>query len=136
MLLFPAGVTPIEARLERIRAISRGHALISEGSGGIWTLLRQAPEGDVIHLVNLNGVGDAQWRDPAVRPTVKTNVTLRYRVDDPRAVTRVSWATPDEGPGTFSALEFERGKGNVMFTVPAPRVLGRHFSPLMTLGSR
>lgn len=117
-LLFAADVRPIEARLGRVSAISEGHRLIAEGSGGIWTLLRSAPAGDVIHLVNLVGVGDARWRDPASVPVVQERVRLSYQVDDPNAVREVSWATPDQPPGTFQRLDFTRGDGSVQFELP------------------
>lgn len=117
-ILFATEVTPIAARLERISAVSAGHRLISDGSDGIWTLLRRAPEGDVIHLVNLNGVDNPFWRDPASAPAPQENVVLRYLVQQPSDVQQISWATPDVGPGTFSSLEFARGEGYVEFTVP------------------
>lgn len=116
--LFASAVVPIEERLERIRAVSKGHTLITEGSGGIWTVLRSSPDGDLIHLVNLKGVDNALWRDPAQTPEVQNDVALRYEVEHPSAVHQVLWATPDAGPGTFSLLEFTRGDSYIEFTVP------------------
>lgn len=117
-VLFASGVTPIDERLARISAVSEGHSLITDGSGGIWTALRQAPEGDVIHLVNLNGVDNALWRDASPVPIPQENIVLRYAVDDPSAITQIAWATPDVGPGTFTQIAFTRGDGYVEFTVP------------------
>lgn len=117
-VLFGTEVVPIDERLQRIRAVSAGHTLIAEGSGGIWTVLRRSPEGDVIHLVNLNGVDNALWRDPAYTPAAQNDVTLRYEVEDPSVVRQVLWATPDAKPGTFSLIEHTRGDGYVEFTVP------------------
>lgn len=117
-LLFARELSPIQERLEKLSAVSPGHRLIAEGSDGIWTVLRKAPEGDVIHLINLNGVGDALWRDAAPRPVAQEDVVLRYRVQQPSAVTAILWATPDAGPGTFSRLEFTRGEGYVELTLP------------------
>lgn len=117
-LLFGQDVEPIAERLARIAARSDGHSLITEGSGGIWTALRRAPAGDVIHLVNLVGVDNDQWRDPAAVPALQERVSLRYEVDDASAVRDVLWATPDVGPGTFSPLAFTAGEGYVDFEVP------------------
>lgn len=117
-LLFPADVRPIEARLTRVSATSEGHRLITEGSGGVWTLLRSTPAGDVIHLVNLVGVNDARWRDPTSAPIVQERIRLTYQLDDPSAVREVLWATPDQAPGTFERLAFTHDDGGVQFEVP------------------
>lgn len=117
-LLFAAEVEPIVERLERVQAVSPGHVLIAEGTGGIWTTLRRTPVGDVIHLVNLKGVDNELWRDSAPEPVVQDRITLQYRVDDPSLVSEVLWATPDEGPGTFAALEFSATDGYIQFEVP------------------
>lgn len=117
-LFFAPDVTPIYERLDRISAVSEGHRLIAEGSGGIWSLLRRAPAGDVIHLVNLVGVQNAFWRDPAAPPTVQERISLRYRVEDPSSVREVLWATPDLPPSTFNPLAFTIGDGYVEFQVP------------------
>lgn len=116
-LLFGPEVTPFEARLDRIEAMEP-HRLIADGVDGIWTLLRSSPWGDVIHLVNLVGVDDPLWRDPAAVPATRRNVRLRYRVEDPEAVTSVLWATPDDSLGMFEALEFQRGEGFIELEVP------------------
>lgn len=117
-LLFAGDVKPIDERLARLSAVSKDHTLITGGSGGIWSVLRRAPAGDVIHLVNLVGVDNELWRDPGPTPTVQERVSLRYQVDDPGAVRQILWATPDEGPGTFAPLAFTLGDGYVQFEVP------------------
>lgn len=117
-LLFAPDVAPIPERLERVRAVSAGHTLIAEGSGGIWTTLRRTPAGDVIHLVNLTGIDNNLWRDPATDPIVQDHITLQYEVEDSSRVSEVLWATPDHGPGTFTALEFTRNDGYIQFQVP------------------
>lgn len=117
-LLFAPDVVPVEARLGAIDAVSPEHTLIAEGAGGIWTVLRRSSAGDIVHLVNLVGVDNARWRDSAPTPAPQANVRLRYRVDDATRVRRVSWATPDEGPGTFEPLAFTRGDGFIELEVP------------------
>ncbi len=117
-LLFSPAIEPIPERLEKVEAISEGHDLIAEGTGGIWTNLKRTPWGDAIHLVNLVGVDDVLWRNTAPTPTFLDAITLRYDVADASAVTQVLWATPDEGPGSFQPLDFTRGDGFVEFTVP------------------
>ena len=90
-----------------LSATSEGYRLITKGSGGVWTLLRSTPAGDVIHRVNLVGVNDARWRDPTSAPIVQERIRLTQL-----------WATPDQAPGTFERLAFTHDDGGVQFEVP------------------
>lgn len=117
-ILFAPDVVPIAERLDRLTVTSPGHRLVTEGAGGIWSVLRRAPAGDVIHLVNLVGVDNARWRDSAPEPVVQENITLRYRVDDPSRVSRVLAASPDAPTGAFTTLPFTRGDGWIEIVVP------------------
>lgn len=114
-LLFAPEVRPVPGALERVVATSPGHTLISAGAGGIYALLRSAQGRDLLHLVNLNGVDNARWRDAAPVPEPQENVRLRYQIPEGRTVSAVMWATPDAGSGAFRPLEFTVNDGFLTF---------------------
>lgn len=115
-LLFGPDVVPIEGRSERLVALS-DHQLITEGQGGLWTVLRHTPVGDVLHFVNLVGVDDARWRNAAPAPTPQTNVRLRYALDVPDSVEGVLWGSPEHGTA-LSSIPFERRDGAIELELP------------------
>lgn len=117
-LLFGRDVRPLPAPLERLSTVGGGPPLITTGSGGVWVLLRRAPAGDVIHLVNLVGVDNDLWRDPAPEPAARERLRLRYRPGDGGAVRQVLWASPDERSGAFAPLEFSASDGYIELEVP------------------
>ena len=103
------------------RVESATHRLNPQGAaGGIWPVLHEHDNGNlVLNLINLTGVDD-QWRNPAANPVPQTGIVVRVRTAGPAE--SVWLATPDDGLGRPRPLPFrnfvDAATALVIFTVP------------------
>lgn len=100
-----------------------GELITGSGEGGkIWSLLRQKEEYDIIHLINLTGENDIEWRNETSAPVLKSNLQTRYYIDSNKTVTDVYFASPDVNDGLTELINYTTGtdlKGAyIEFTVP------------------
>lgn len=90
-------------------------------SGKIWTMLRQKDEYDIVHLINLTGESDSEWRNETSAPTTKTNLAIKYYLGPDKTVSGVYYASPDIYDGVTKSLSYTSGsdsKGTyISFTV-------------------
>lgn len=87
----------------------------------IWYTTRRNDEYDVVNLVNLSG-NDDEWRNEAVTPTTKTNLSVKYYLGADASVSGVYLASPDRDDGATSSLSYSTGSDStgdyISFTVP------------------
>lgn len=93
-LLFDPEVSPVDPETKPLEVLS-GQRLDDHGGGVIHPILRRGPGVDIVHLVNLVGVDDDQWRNAAPAPVPQVDVRIRYRLLPHARVTGVSLASPD-----------------------------------------
>lgn len=92
-------------------------------AGKIWYIARQSEDYSILHLINLTGEDDTQWRNATAAPTTKENLAVRYYLGENAAVSGVYLASPDRDGCQSTSLSYTTGvdeKGSyVAFTVPS-----------------
>lgn len=87
-----------------------GEAVSGSGeSGKIWTIIRQKDHYDMLHLINLTGENDTQWRNATSSPTTKSNLNVKYYIGANKSVTGVYLASPDLNDSLTSSLSYTTG---------------------------
>ena len=80
---------------------------------------KQLENGQVLHLLNYDGVSTLQWRDDSkvqTTPLVKDNFSIT--VDAGRNVSKVWFASPDVDGGASQELEFSQSGNQITLEVP------------------
>jgi dextranase len=93
-LLFAREVAPVDPGTTPLELLS-GQRLDDHGAGVIHPIFRRAPDAEIVHLVNLIGVDDDRWRNPAPPPQPQTDLRIRYRLPSGSRATSVFVASPD-----------------------------------------
>lgn len=92
-------------------------------AGKIWYIARQREDYSILHLINLTGEDDTQWRNATAAPATKENLAVRYYLGENAAVSGVYLASPDRDGCQSTSLSYTTGadeKGSyVAFTVPS-----------------
>lgn len=90
----------------------------------VWTFAKSGDGVHVLHLINLIGENNTDWRDDHANypiPTPQTNILVKYYLRS-AAVQSVRWASPDLHNGASSTLKFTTGTDGlvryIQFTVP------------------
>jgi dextranase len=104
-VLFASDVLPIDSKTAPLELLS-GQRIDDHGGGVIHAIFRRAPGLEIVHLVNLMGVNDDQWRNVAQAPEEQTNVRVRYRLPKGARATGLFVASPDFQAGRPIALQF------------------------------
>jgi hypothetical protein len=102
----PLDVRPASLPLE----VLSGQALSDHGPGVIYPIFRHAPDAEIVHLVNLIGVDDDQWRNTAPPPEPQTDLRIRYRLLPGSRATSMFVASPDLQEGRPIPLSFTTGE--------------------------
>lgn len=94
------------------------------GPNAVWTFAKAGNGFHVLHLINLMGEKDMNWRDDHAdrpSPTPQMNLSVRY-YGDLGTIEEIRWASPDRAGVASSPLKFTRGTGGrghyLQFTVP------------------
>ncbi|MFO7597063.1 MAG: glycoside hydrolase family 66 protein [Desulfocurvibacter africanus] len=102
--------------------VTTGQPLQSTEKGRIFTIRRRKPGYEILHLVNLMGADNEQWRDAAPTPDFQDNIGLRYYAENPEEIGAIWLASPDYGTGEVERLEFFSGRDGtgeyIEFRVP------------------
>ena len=111
------GVSP--TRLD----ITAGKVPVSTGStstaGTVWAFARNQAKDTVVHLINLRGLDNANWRDTdGMQKTPKSQTNLKLSIAVAKKIKSVYVASPDNG-GLPLNLKFTQSKGRVSVTVPS-----------------
>ena len=96
-LLYDADVLPSDTGFQNI-SISNETISGDAKPGTIWYVIKN--KGDdygLIHLINLTGENDEDWRDVTGAPNVKQNLTVKYYIPQYKDISGVYCATPDTG---------------------------------------
>lgn len=92
-------------------------------SGKIWYIARQTNEYNILHLINLTGENDTEWRNATGTPVVKEDLDITYYIGENSTVSGVYLASPDFGNCESLELEYTVGTDSngmyVSFTVPS-----------------
>ena len=92
-------------------------------AGKIWYIARQSDDYNILHLINLTGEDDTQWRNATGTPTAKQNLQVKYYLGKDAGVSGVYLASPDFGDCESQALQYSEGvDGNgsyITFCVPS-----------------
>jgi hypothetical protein len=104
-LLFAPEIAPIDPAMAPLEILS-GQRLDVRGAGVIHPIFRRAPGIEIIHLVNLIGVDDDQWRNTAPPPQAQTDVHIRYRLPRGSRATGMFMASPDLQAGRPNSLAY------------------------------
>jgi dextranase len=102
----PLDVRPASLPLE----VLSGQRLSDHGPGVIYPIFRRAPDAEIVHLVNLIGVDDDQWRNTAPPPEPQTDLRIRYRLLPGSRATSTFVASPDLQGGRPIPLSFTTGE--------------------------
>lgn len=89
----------------------------------VWSITRRKGGTTTIHLINLVGSSDPDWRDVSLsRPDAPHLRNLKVTVGAARPIQSLGWASPDVEGGRFHALPFEasqeHGENFITFTLP------------------
>lgn len=96
-LLYDADVLPSDTGFQNI-SISNETISGDAKPGTIWYVIKN--KGDdygLIHLINLTGENDEDWRDVTGAPNAKQNLTVKYYIPQYKDISGVYCATPDTG---------------------------------------
>lgn len=90
----------------------------------IWTIARHKKGLTIVHLINLLGSDNPDWRDiQADRPDVPLLTNVKVRIYAAPNTKTVGWATPDANGGRFHPLSFttggEHGQRYMDITLPS-----------------
>jgi dextranase len=108
-LLFAPDVAPVDPTTAPLELLS-GQRLDNRGAGVIHPIFRRVPGAEIIHLVNLIGVNDDLWRNPAPRPEPQSDVRIRYRLPAGARATGAFLASPDLMAGQPAPLPYTAGE--------------------------
>ncbi len=81
-------------------------------NGKIWSIFRQKNNYDIIHLINLTGENDKEWRNSTNSPVTKSNLKTKYYISEDKNVTGVYVASPDIKEGLTKSVNFTTGLDN------------------------
>jgi dextranase len=104
-LLFAPDVAPVDPGPAPLQLLS-GQRLDDHGAGVIYPIFRRAPDAEIVHLVNLIGVDDDQWRNTAPPPQPQTDLRIRYRLGAGSRATGMFVASPDVQAGRPIPLSY------------------------------
>lgn len=95
----------------------------SGDAGSIWYLARQTDDYNILHLINLSGEDDAEWRNETNAPQTKQNLPVKYYIGENSTATGVFLASPDVNGGETLELSYSTGVDSngkyISFTVPS-----------------
>jgi GH15 family glucan-1,4-alpha-glucosidase len=121
-LLYDTDVTYGDQGTQHIEI--KGESISGSGENGkIWNIFRDKGDYDIIHLINLTGEDDTQWRNSTEQPVFKTNLQTKYYIGPDASVSGVYVASPDYDQGAATALSYTIGADTsgtyIEFTVPS-----------------
>ncbi|WMJ22508.1 glycoside hydrolase family 66 protein [Paludicola sp. MB14-C6] len=120
-LLYDADINYSDGGLQNI-SISGEQVTGSGESNKIWYINRQKDDYQILHLINLTGENDTEWRNATNTPVMKNNMAVKYYVGPNANISNVYVASPDYNQCISQELTFTTGvddKGTyVSFTVP------------------
>lgn len=91
--------------------------------GKIWHITRQTGDYNILHLINLTGENDNEWRNATDTPVKKENLKVKYYIGEGTNVSGVYLASPDFLSCESQELQYSTGtddNGNyISFTVPS-----------------
>ena len=94
-LLYDADVLPSDSGMQCFD-IQEEHISGDARPGSIWyTIKNKGNEYGIIHLINLTGEDNEDWRDVTGTPETKYNLTLKYYLPQYKSVQGVYLASPD-----------------------------------------
>lgn len=96
----------------------------SAEAGKIWFIPKnKGTTYGILHLVNLTGETDTDWRNPTGEPVLKSNLAVKYYIPYNKSVTNVYMASPEINECTTQSLSFTTGTDAIgkyiSFTVPS-----------------
>ncbi len=101
-----------------------GESISGSGEPGkIWYVARQTDEYNILHLINLTGENDTEWRNPTAEPIKKENLNVKYYIGENVTVDGVYLASPDFLNCESQELQYTTGIDSngsyIAFTVPS-----------------
>ena len=121
-LLFDADISYGDTGTQYV-SISGESVSGSGEQGKIWYVTRQNESYQILHLINLTGENDTDWRNATSTPTTKNNLSVKYYISPNASVSGVYFASPDVNGGITSSLQYSLGNDSngsyVTFTVPS-----------------
>lgn len=108
-LLYDKDVLPSDTGLQNIEI--EGENISGDAKPGtIWfTIKNKGEQYSILHLINLTGETDADWRNVTEEPVQKSNMNVKYYLPQFKEATSVNLASPDSGCIT-QGLNFTEGK--------------------------
>ncbi len=92
-------------------------------AGKIWYIARQTDAYNILHLLNLTGEDDTQWRNVTGDPVLKENLEVKYYIGENTTVSGVYLASPDFGDCQTQQLAYTTGTDSngdyIAFTIPS-----------------
>lgn len=122
-LLYDPDVIPSDGGLQNITIA--GHQVSGSGEPGkIWFIPKnKSDKYGILHLINLTGENDTNWRNPTATPSEQTDLSVKYYIPDYKSVGAVYVASPDQNDSKSVSLSFSTGTDAngkyVEFTVPS-----------------
>ncbi len=120
-LLYDADINYSDGGLQNI-SIAGEQVSGSGENNKIWYINRQKDDYQILHLINLTGENDTQWRNATSQPVIKNNMAVKYYVGPDTNIANVYVASPDNNEGISQELTFTTGTDDrgtyVSFTVP------------------
>ena len=96
-LLYDANVLPSDTGLQNI-SISNETISGDAKPGTIWYVIKnKGNDYGLIHLINLTGENDEDWRNVTGTPNAKQNLTVKYYIPQYKDISGVYCASPDTG---------------------------------------
>ncbi|MGN0115310.1 MAG: glycoside hydrolase family 66 protein, partial [Acutalibacteraceae bacterium] len=92
-------------------------------AGKVWYMTRQNEKYDIIHLINLTGEDDDNWRNVTSTPQTKTDLKAKYYLSNNDTAKGVYLASPDSDSCESRTVEFTQGSDDngkyIEFTLPS-----------------
>jgi dextranase len=100
-----------------VRAESYKTSLNAE-PGALWTLSRKCGDLTLMHVINLTGLKDSNWRDSTNSRTAPPKLhDVKASVAMDTSIGSVGWASPDVDGGRFHELPFESKLDGTRFQI-------------------
>lgn len=92
-------------------------------AGKIWFIARQSDDYNILHLINLTGETNTEWRDATNAPVRKENLAVKYYIGENVSVNGVYLASPDTNNCETQVLPYITGTDSngayISFTIPS-----------------